>query len=71
MRVLLHMCIVISLAIAFIYSFTGCAAESARPLFDSASAIKTYRDIPNVIAEEIAAIEAFKSSGRFFSFGAI
>jgi len=40
------------------------------PRVESAS-VKTYRDIPGVTAGEIEVIEALKSAGRVFSYGAI
>jgi len=40
-------------------------------LYSGFSSINTYRDIPGITAQEIAAIEALKSSRSSFSFGAI
>ncbi|MDR2964308.1 MAG: hypothetical protein LBU88_00845, partial [Treponema sp.] len=63
--------IIILLALIAIVTiaFTGCAAKT-EPYFDIYS-IKSYRDIPGVTGEEIAAIEALKAEGRSFSFGNI
>jgi PAS domain S-box-containing protein len=59
----------IFLVCIFIGSIISCTPEIAKPPFD-VSLIKTYRDLPGVTAEEIAAVEALISSGRSFSFGA-
>ena len=46
---------------------TGCLAAARTPAA-SIHAIASYRDIPSVTGEEIAAIEALKSARRSFSF---
>jgi len=47
---------------------TGCSTNARDPSSDIGS-IKTYRDIPDVTSEEIAAIEALKSGRQGFTFG--
>ncbi|MDR0497542.1 MAG: transporter substrate-binding domain-containing protein, partial [Treponema sp.] len=48
----------------------GCSFNSDKSSFDIA-VIKTYRDIPGITDQEITAIEALKSSRKYFSYGAI
>ena len=57
---------------ALMFSFAGCAKTSNNTLktFDINS-IRSYRDIPGVTAEEIAAMEALKNSRERFAYGSI
>jgi len=48
---------------------TGCSINTKAPSFDDS--IKSYRDIPGVTNDEIAAIEALKASRQSFSFGSL
>jgi hypothetical protein len=50
--------------------FQGCLAAHKNPVNDI-SAIKSYMDIPGITAGEIAAIEAYKASGRSFTYGSL
>jgi PAS domain S-box-containing protein len=58
------------LAVLFITAviLPGCSAERQKSAHDINS-IKTYRDIPGLTEDEIAAIEAFRAKGRSFSYG--
>jgi ABC-type amino acid transport substrate-binding protein len=62
--------LLILLVYAFIGSLTSCSMAPGRSSFDISS-VQTYRDIPGITENEIAAIEALRSSRRAFSFGAI
>ena len=48
--------------------FTACSTETTGRIFDISS-VTTFRDIPGVTNEEIAAIEALKAWRQSFSFG--
>jgi PAS domain S-box-containing protein len=54
----------------FTLSLSACFSDSKKNA-DDIDSIITYRDIPGVTAEEIAAIEALKTGGRSFSYGAL
>jgi PAS domain S-box-containing protein len=60
----LFVVLLICLSAALARGFTASGAEA----FDAA-AIRSYRDIPGVTEEEIAAIEALKSARTHFSYG--
>jgi PAS domain S-box-containing protein len=67
-----------SLFFTFLFSFftfffllSGCVADRQKSAAHDIDSIKTYRDIPGVTEEEIAAIEAFKAEGRSFSYGSM
>jgi len=49
--------------------FTGCSDGSGKPV--GINQIKSYRDIPGISEEESSAIEAFRTSGREFTFGVL
>jgi PAS domain S-box-containing protein len=55
----------------FFFLVSGCIAERQASANHDIDSIKSYRDIPGVTGEEVAAIEAFKAEGRIFSYGAL
>jgi ABC-type amino acid transport substrate-binding protein len=60
----------VAIALVFIIiTMASCTSKVKQP-FDVTS-IKSYRDIPGITAEEIAAIEALKSSRESFSYGSL
>ena len=58
------MILVFLLVCAVILGITGCLNKA-----DDAYIIKTFRDIPRVTGEEIAAIEALQEKHEFFTYG--
>ncbi|MDR0331149.1 MAG: transporter substrate-binding domain-containing protein [Chitinispirillales bacterium] len=57
-------------AIAMV-GLSGCADSRRELSADAVDRIKSYRDIPGVTEEEIAAIEALKAARRSFSYGSM
>jgi ABC-type amino acid transport substrate-binding protein len=53
-----------------IVSLVGCSS-ARKELAGDIGSIKSYREIPGVTEEEIAAIEVFKAQGRTFSYGSM
>ena len=62
----------ISLLLLSVFVFVGCFTgqnKSSNKNSININSIKTYRDIPDITEDEIAAVEALKSSGDSFSYG--
>ncbi|MCL1812761.1 MAG: transporter substrate-binding domain-containing protein [Treponema sp.] len=60
----------IILTLIFFLIITGCGEKSKKSSFDINS-VQSYRNIPGVTDEEIAAIETLKSERKSFSFGMV
>jgi len=59
----------ISLLLLSVFVFVGCFTgqnKSSNKNSININSIKTYRDIPDITEDEIAAVEALKSSGAVF-----
>jgi hypothetical protein len=60
----------IILTLIFFLIITGCGEKSKKSSFDINS-VQSYRNIPGVTDEEIAAIETLKSERKSFSCGMV